>query len=112
MSLVWIYVPPGTEYKREQELDPNQVLMIINNGCESIKSLLDYIVNNVLHQTRYVRAGARAYKGGGDALVHFVINVDGGNREVMVIVSRNPADTLFNYYTSSSTENIIECDFG
>lgn len=109
VSHVWLYY--GNEYRIDQGLNPNQVLAMLGQGCDGIRPLINYLVINVLGQGRYVKATARIYRGNDDALIHFVITIDGGSKEVMVIVSRNPADTLFNYYTSPSSENFVECGF-
>ncbi|MGC8543608.1 MAG: hypothetical protein ACP5NQ_06670 [Vulcanisaeta sp.] len=110
MSLVWIYY--SNEYKRVSDLDPDQVMLMISNGCEGIKPLINYIIR-ALSLRSYLKINTKLYQGVGDALVHFVINIgDNDSREAMIVVSRNPADTLFNYYTSSSPENTLECNFG
>ncbi|ADY02501.1 hypothetical protein VMUT_2308 [Vulcanisaeta moutnovskia 768-28] len=110
MSLVWVY--HGNEYKRVSDLNPNQVMLMINNSCDGIRQLVNYVINNVLSVSEYRGVTARIYRGNDEHLIHFFINLVNGNEEVMILVSRNPADTLFNYYTSASPENIIECSYG
>ncbi|BDR91106.1 hypothetical protein [Vulcanisaeta souniana] len=110
MSLVWIYY--GNDYRKATDLNPNQVILMIDNGCDGVSKLINYAVNNVLHAGSYRGATARIYRGNDEELVHVFVDMADGNREVMIIVSRNPADTLFNYYTSASSENILECNYG
>ncbi len=110
MSLVWVY--HGNEYRRVSDLDPNQVMLMINSGCDGVSQLINYVINNVLPISNYRSITARVYRGNDEHLVHFLINLSSGSEEVIILVSRNPADTLFNYYTSTSSENIIECSYG
>ncbi|WP_054841869.1 hypothetical protein [Vulcanisaeta distributa] len=110
MSLVWVY--HGNEYRRVSDLSPNQVILMINNGCDGVSQLINYVINNVLSVGNYRSITARIYRGNDEHLVHFLINLSSGSEEVIILVSRNPADTLFNYYTSASSENIIECNYG
>ena len=110
MSLVWVY--HGNEYRRALDLSPNQVMLMINGGCDGVRQLINYVINNVLSVSNYRSASARIYRGNDEYLIHFLINLASGSEEVIILVSRNPADTLFNYYTSTSSENIIECSYG
>ena len=87
-------------------------MLMINGGCDGVKQLINYVINNVLSVGSYRSVSARIYRGNDEYLVHFLINLVNGSEEVIILVSRNPADTLFNYYTSTSSENIIECNYG
>ncbi len=109
-SLVWVY--HGKEYRRVADLDPNQVILMISNGCDGVSQLINYATSKVLAVGNYRGVTARIYRGSNEYLVHFLIDLAGGSEEVIILVSRNPADTLFNYYTSTSSENIIECNYG
>ncbi|WP_054853660.1 hypothetical protein [Vulcanisaeta distributa] len=109
MSLVWVY--HGNEYRRASDLDPNQVMLMIGNGCDGVGQLINYVINNVLSTGNYRNVTARIYRGNDEYLVHFLINLANSSEEVMILVSKNPADTLFNYYTLVSSENIIECNY-
>lgn len=109
-TLVWVY--HGKEYRRVPDLDPSQVILMISNGCDGVSQLISYVTNKVLAVNDYKGITARIYRGSDEYLVHFIVNLANGSDEVIVLVSRNPADTLFNYYTSLSSENIIECNYG
>ncbi len=109
-SLVWVY--HGKEYRRVTDLDPNQVILMISNGCDGVSQLINYVTSRVLTASNYRGITARIYRGGDEYLVHFLIDLASGPDEVIILVSRNPADTLFNYYTSAPSENIIECNYG
>lgn len=107
MSLVWIY--QDNNYRRVDDLNPNQVLIMASGGCDGIKPLMNYVLGNV-PSAQHGKVSAKVYRDLDDVLIHFLITMDNESKEIMIIVSKNPADTLFNYYTSSG-ENIVNCDF-
>ncbi|WP_069807843.1 hypothetical protein [Vulcanisaeta thermophila] len=108
MALPWVYYED--KFQRIDGLRVEEALNVRNEGCDGVKRLINNVIipRLALDNAKVLNAAALAYED--DLVIRVGVNVNGEVRDMIFIVSRNPADALFNYYNGNMKE-IFNCNY-
>lgn len=108
MALPWVYY--GDKFQRLTGVRTEDALNIKNQGCAGLRNIINTAIIPGLSLKDAVPVDASVFTYEGDLVVRITLKVGGETRDAVFIVSRNPADALFNYY-NGSMEKIFDCNF-